>query len=241
MDIKEPYQSSDEISKNEQRNWFLFTIFILLLLTSLLLTITIIAINKHSKNNDNNILVLLWKLQVYIIPLGNTASIVPVLVCLLVGKMSHILAELYMMAIFVFFDLFIILLAVSSITKLLLVAHFSLIFLQEPLKLAIALGWTAFTLALLPNLVFTVWFLVSYENRCSTPAVAYFVGNKDCNVQLSFFIVYLWTWLFISLVLVVLVVAWIPAYLKRNHNSAAIRKETYFCNCKPTDLTYLYI
>jgi hypothetical protein len=227
LDMKEPFPSSIGISENEPRNWLLFTIFSLLLLTSLIITITMIVIHKHSNNNDKNILILLWKLLAYSLPLADISSIVPVLMCLLAGKMSHIIAELFMLAIFVFFDLFIILLAASSIIKLLLVVNFSLIFLQEPVKLARVLGWTAVTLALLPNLVFTVWFLVSHENRCSTPVVAYFVGNKDCSIQMSFCIVYLWTWLFISLVLVVWVVAWIPAYLKRSHNSAAIREETY--------------
>ena len=103
-----------------------------------------------------------------------------------------------------------------------LVANFGLVFSLEPRQLARQVLVAAVTVALLPNLAFTLWSLLTC-GCCSNTTVAYLVGSSQRQFELNFVTAYLLVWLLLSLVLVLLVLFGIPAYLQRVHTSLAIR------------------
>ena len=111
----------------------------------------------------------------------------------------------------------------NSIIKVLLVTHFGWIFSLDPQQLARQVLGTAVSLALSPNLAFTLWVLVAHC-RSSNFYVAYLTGDTTKVHEINFGRTYLLLWVMVSIILAALVVFGIPFYLKRIHNPSAIRK-----------------
>ena len=209
-------------SVTDHMSWAVFSI---LLLATILMAI-ILAVHNHHKHYDQlNVLVLLQTYLIDTIPALNSAIILPVLVRLTAGPVSRTSAEICNMMMYVFVDLIIILTVASSSLKLLLVAKFGLVFSQEPQKLAGYVLGAVISAALLPNLAFTLWVLLSQGNCCSSITTAYFTDYQGIHPSISFSTVYMLLCLLVSLILLVLVVFGIPVYLKRTHTSLAIREK----------------
>jgi hypothetical protein len=213
--------SQTSFSNSDKINIILFTF---LLVTTLAMAIILHLYRRHLHDGQQNVLVLLQNYLIDCILLFTLSMIIPVLIRLTIGPMSFIIAEIFMMIIYVKVCLLIIVTAASSIIKLLLVAKFGLIFSLDPQQLAVTSLGVAIILAFLPNILFTCWILLGQNQCASTITVAYFMNNEHVESRISLGTIYLLLCLLFSLILLVLVVFWIPQYLRRAHSSVAIRE-----------------
>jgi hypothetical protein len=206
-------------------NLFLFTF---LLITTIVMAVILHFYNRHRHGDQLNVLVLLQTYLTDSVLLFTLSMIIPVLIRLTIGSMSHILAEVFMMIIYITVCLLIILTAANSLMKLLLVTNFGLIFGTDPRKLAWLTLMMAILLACLPNMFFTSWVIFVRKQCASTITVAYFMNYESVESRISLGAIYMLICLLISLLLLGLVVCWIPRYLKKAHSSVAIRKRKHF-------------
>ena len=178
--------------------------------------ILIIYIQHRLHNKEGNIVLLLQAHTFKILPACNMLIIVPVIVRLAAGPMSCTVAEAIVMIMNVMVCLVVILTLARSTIKLLLVTNFGLVFSQDFHKLAQVIVVVSAIVAILPNLVFTIWLLLTHE-QCRNITVAFLVGSPSKQFSINFATIFMLMWLLLSLVMVALVVVGIPSYLKRIH------------------------
>ena len=131
-------------------------------------------------------------------------------------------AELVSFAIAIMSSHIIILVVAITVTKLLLVTHFSWVFSQDPEQLGHNILGTTAVLAYVPNLAYNLW-LLWVQGRSNTNTISFLVGSTENQVGINFNRTYVLVWLLIGFVLTFLVVYWIPVYLKRAHSADSIR------------------
>ena len=194
------------------------------LLANILMAWILVIYNQHRLKDQINILVLLQIHMNKMFPATNMVIILPILIRLGSGPMSHIVAEIMVMLMNVMVCHLIILTVASSIIKLLLVANFDLVFSLDCQKLVTIVTSATASVALIPNVMFTLWVLLA-QRHCSNITVAFLVGSTLAQFSVNFVMIYLLMWLLMSLTLVAIVALGIPAYLKRVHTSLAIREQ----------------
>ena len=119
-----------------------------------------------------------------ILSASNILIIVPVIVRLAAGPMSCTVAEAIVMIMNVMVCLVVILTLARSTIKLLLVTNFGLVFSQDFHKLAQVIVVVSAIVAILPNLVFTIWLLLTHE-QCRNITVAFLVGSPSKQFSIN--------------------------------------------------------
>ena len=216
-------------TKNGVENQIHLVILSSFLCANILMAWILIIYNQHRLHNkEGNIVLLLQAHTFKILPASNILIIVPVIVRLAAGPMSRTVAEAIVMIMDVMVCLVVILTLARSTIKLLLVTNFGLVFSQDFHKLAQVIVVVSTIVAILPNLVFTIWLLLTHE-QCRNITVAFLVGSPSKQFSINFATIFMLMWLLLSLVMVALVVVGIPSYLKRIHSSLAIRDGRNLC------------
>ena len=213
-------------------------IFSLLLMATLVLGGLLQLFYIRRPEQQLNVLVRLQACSEQLVLPLNVALTLPVLWHLVTRQHWHILtAEAVSFVISLLASQIVILTVARSVTKLLLVTHFSWVFSQDPRQLTCLILSVTTILAFLPNLAYNLWLLWA-QGRSNNNTVSYLVGSTEHQVGINFGRTYVLVWLLISLVMACLVVFWIPVYLKKAHNADSIRdieKHTYPCYVKHCD------
>jgi hypothetical protein len=166
------------------------------------------------------VFVLLQSYLVHASLFANASYILPVLTVLVSSPpWSHVAAELAAelasLVVNVLICLVIILTAVGSIFKLLLVTHFNWMFSQDHERLAVHALMAAVILASAPQGIVIIWVFTT-NDKCSNMIACYLMNCREEYFQLSFNRVYVLVWIVSSIVLATVVVFGIPVYLQES-------------------------
>ena len=171
--------------------------------------------------DHRSIIIVLFTINIELINATTAAICCSIIFVIAAFPLSFILAQMVVWTALSLGCLMCELAVAISLSKILLVTHFSAIFRHDPEKLGLYVFIMAAALAFVPTLGICAY--QTYQGQLVSKGLAYLTKYLTTNIGFPYLMFYIIFWTALSIIMLLISLLYIPYYIRKNLNSNSIQ------------------